>query len=289
MGSATAVLLLRACVFLFLSGCTTLVFQPSKESFFELDPKRVLMEERWISSTDAVQLHSWYFPAQRDLQKTKSKGLVIQFHGNAQNLTAHFLSMVWVIEEGFDFWAVDYRGYGNSTGAPDPEGAVKDVESVIREAITTAPGPIYLIGQSLGGALLMKAMINLRQTNSDLAKVQSVVIDSSFYSYSKIATDVLSRSWLTWPFQWLGYLLISDQQSPGDSISKISPTPLLVIHGDADSVVPQKFGKRIHELAAEPKTFWPVAGGRHIDTFVSPVHGEEYRGRLLKYWEGLKR
>ena len=163
------------------------------------------------------------------------------------------------------------------------------MEATIQSAIRDYAGPIHLVGQSLGGALLQKALTNLKAQGAVSQKIKSVVIEGSFSSYSKIATDVLSRFWLTWPFQWLGYLLISDQQSPLDSIRELAPTPILVIHGDSDSVVPIRFGESIFNHAVEPKVFWRVEGGRHIDTFISPIHGQHYRQKLVEYWDQVNR
>jgi fermentation-respiration switch protein FrsA (DUF1100 family) len=92
---------------------------------------------------------------------------------------------------------------------------------------------------------------------------------------------VLSRSWLTWLFQPLANLLVSNAYSPEQAIARISPLPLLVIHGDADTVVPFRFGERIYELALEPKTFLRIPGGRHIDGMLR--ENGRYRPKLIEF------
>jgi fermentation-respiration switch protein FrsA (DUF1100 family) len=73
---------------------------------------------------------------------------------------------------------------------------------------------------------------------------------------------------------------MSDAAAPAGEIHKISPVPLLVIHGDQDQVVEYEFGERIFAEAAEPKEFWRIPGGAHTDVF----HREDvnYRYRFLE-------
>jgi fermentation-respiration switch protein FrsA (DUF1100 family) len=50
--------------------------------------------------------------------------------------------------------------------------------------------------------------------------------------------------------------------------------PVLVIHGDQDSVIPMRFGKALFDLANEPKKWSPIAGANHND--LQWVGGKEY-------------
>jgi len=267
-----------------LSSCSSFFYQPSKNIYFVLDPARVYFEEVKINTPDGETLHGWYFPAQTQTPELKkgslipSKGLVVQFHGNGQNLTAHFLSFAWVMNEGYDFFTFDYRGYGESTGKSSQEGLYRDALTVLDWATKKSPR-VIAVGQSLGGAVLARAFPDFKGRDS----VKGIVLDSTFYSYQAIAEDVLSRFWLTWPFQWLGVLWVSDQTASEKYIPKISPTPLLVIHGTHDQTVPFKFGEKIFALAKEPKTLIKVEGGEHIDAMSEARHGIIYRKMFLDW------
>ena len=83
----------------------------------------------------------------------------------------------------------------------------------------------------------------------------------------------------------LGAELISDEFSPKDLISKITGTPLLVIHGEKDQVVPFAQGKQLFDLANEPKTFFDVKEGRHGDS-LSRDNGA-YRKKMLAWLESV--
>ena len=265
-----------------LSACSHLAYQPTRFNYL-LKPEQLdsIREVVTFKSTDGVELTGWYFKARHG----KHKGSVVQFHGNGQNLTTHFMLLAWVIDEGYDFFTFDYRGYGTSEGSPSQEGLNRDALAAIdwimhREAPEKDGKPdVILYGQSLGGAVLMRAFQDVGP--SDRARVKSLVIESSFYNYKKIAVDILSRSWISFLFQPLGYLVMSNAYSPEDAIPKIAPTPLLVIHGDRDSVIPLKFGKKIFELAKEPKQFLLIPGGVHINAMF--IRDGEYRKTLLSY------
>lgn len=283
-------------LFATLSGCSSLVYQPSKFKYFILDPKRVIFEDIWVRSQDGTKLHGWYFRAQHltehpnekdappplAFDRDQVKGLVLQFHGNGENMTTHFASVIWFVNEGYDLITWDYRGYGESAGVPDQKGLFEDSLSMMEYA-TAKQTPLVLVGQSLGGAVLMRAFSEFKKRD----QVKAVIIDSSFYSYQAIATDILSRWWLSWPFQWLGKAWISDQYTPENVIAQISPTPLLVMHGDRDAVVPFKMGEEIFRRAREPKKFLKIENGAHIDAWVSPIHGDYYKKAVLKFLDGI--
>jgi len=76
--------------------------------------------------------------------------------------------------------------------------------------------------------------------------------------------------------------LIGDSLSPDAAVASISPTPLVIIHGTADRVVPYSHGKRLFELAHEPKQLWTIEGGGHIEAFVDA--DSAYRHRLVTFF-----
>ena len=108
----------------------------------------------------------------------------------------------------------------------------------------------------------MKSVIYM----NDLNDIKGVILDSTFLSYQSVTRSILKNYWLTWPFQLLSYILISDKYAVQDDIKKISPLPLLIIHGKNDPVVPYYLGKNLYKTALEPKIFFPVEKGKHIDS-----------------------
>jgi fermentation-respiration switch protein FrsA (DUF1100 family) len=77
--------------------------------------------------------------------------------------------------------------------------------------------------------------------------------------------------------------LIRNEQSPLLILRKIGPSPLLIIHGDADQVIPYSQGRQIYQAASPPKEFWTVTGGHHTEAFTR--YAKEYRPKLVKFFE----
>lgn len=244
--------------FVFLStACSTFYYYPTRNP--AVNPNRLLVKPEIIEfkSEDGVILTGWYFPAQG-----KTLGKIIQFHGNAQNLTNHFAFLRNAPFRGFDHFIFDYRGYGASDGEPEPKGLIKDGKAAIRWIAKRKPDvPLVVMGQSLGGAVALKTLIEMKGE----IPVKQIVIDSSFLSYRSVARNIMMKHWFTWPLHPIAWLIVDNSAAPGNDIKKLSPTPILIVHGDQDNAVDVRFGKEMYKVADEPKEFWFISGGYHID------------------------
>jgi fermentation-respiration switch protein FrsA (DUF1100 family) len=254
-------LILLASLTFLMSGCSSLFYYPDQNVYVDVKHLDHKPDDIHFESEDGTQIHGWYFHS----TVKKPKGAILYFHGNAQNLTAHFFFVYWLVDEGYDLMIFDYRGYGETAGAPTPENTVVDGRAALKWMVSHKPAklPLVIFGQSLGGAIALRVAGELSQDQS--AHYDAVVVDSTFASYEEVGRKVLSKIWLTWPFQYLSYLLLSDRWAPEDFIGKISPHPLLVVHGEQDQTVNYKLGRKVFELAKDPKEFWPIVGGRHTD------------------------
>jgi uncharacterized protein len=246
-----------------LTNCSGMLYHPTKFNYADIKSLSHKPEELIIYQNleENKRLTAWYFRASTD-----PKAIIILFHGNAQNLSSHFYSMYWAVDEGYDLFVFDYPGYGASLGKPSPQNTVESGTIAIEYVRKKWPNkPYIIVGQSLGGAIATRTVADL----SDRHGLCAMVIDSSFLSYKEIGRDVLSRNKITWPFQWLSYLLLSDKYAPKDDIKKISPIPLMVIHRSDDPVIPIKFGEEIYQAANEPKEFLALKGEGHVNAFTS--------------------
>ena len=238
-------------------------------------------EDIWFESiNDKTKLHGWFFPS----RKKPPKGTVIQFHGNAQNISSHYLSLIWLVKHGYNLFTFDYRGYGKSKGYAERKGTVNDgiaaIQIVARMPVRKRGKKIILHGQSLGGAIALSSLSYLPKKN----QISSVVIESSFFSYQSIAAKKLASTWILWPFQFLGYVLVTDEASPKSRKNQIPLVPALVAHGDKDPIVPFALGKKVYQELKGEKYFLKVKGGWHIDCFT-----EERLENRKKYLEFLMR
>src|SRR5690606_9972410 len=205
------------------------------------------------------------------------------FHGNAQNLSAHFHIMAWLTEHDYDVFVFDYRGYGLSVGTPSPKLVHQDALAALElstQYLTKEKYPKWIIhGQSLGGIIAMRALEDFKQHE----KINLLVLDCTFDSYDDIAFDKLTDHWLTFLFSPLAYVLISDAMAPHKFFNDFN-RPVLVMHGSEDHIIPSKFGRRIFErLKHDNKFWWSIENSQHIDAF----HAENAKQAKLLYLDYL--
>lgn len=277
----------------FCTSCTHLFYHPSRVDSGIKEQYKLSLREGYLSSKEGTPIHYWYIPFQenRHLINKKSakeisqtKGLFLQFHGNAQNMTFHVANMLWVLEYGYDLMVFDYRGYGKSEGEPDPKGLVEDAVSILQYADKLSEKTqhnLITYGQSLGGSILSYALVKSYRPKN----LRAVVVESSFYSYREIAQSKLAEHWFSWPFQWLAYLLINDTYSPSRvDLTSLSPTPVYLLYSKKDPVVPYYNADLFYKNLAEPKTLWSYNIPAHI--YGMWVEKGRFRDLLMA---GLKR
>ncbi|TGN40536.1 alpha/beta hydrolase [Marinobacter confluentis] len=263
--------LAAALTLMFLTGCSSVFFYPDQVTYVTPDRLNLEYENVFIETTDGETLHGWWLPAQSD-----PKGTVYFLHGNAQNISSHVMNVAWLPEERYNVFLIDYRGYGRSTGAPDIEGTLHDSEAGLRW-LTEHPDaqnqPLFLLGQSLGGALGI-ALASEWVKRGEQPPLDGVIVDGTFDGFRSIAREKLGDFWLTWPLQIPLSWTITDEYEATDQIGDISPVPVMVIHSVRDGIIPFHHGQRLYDAAKEPKQFLQTDTG-HASTFVIPGYKQE--------------
>jgi hypothetical protein len=264
-----AAILFSTCAF---CGCTKLFFQPRGELFADPADYGQRYEVIKFQSADGTELTGMFFRPEG-----KAAGTVVHFHGNAQNMTAHFPYSSWLAAKGFNVFIFDYRGYGASGGSVSVSGAVEDGVAAIAQ-VKKIPGvdggKVAVFGQSLGGAVGVASAA--RVTGEPVA---ALVLDSTFYSYRGVASALLLRHWWGWPLFWFPLVAVSDSFSPGDDIGRMN-CPKLFLHSENDPMVPFSQGKKLYAAAPEPKKFLPVPAG-HAEAFT--VFRDIYRPQMVEF------
>jgi len=272
-------LVLLALLSLCIGGCTTLFFQPQSKHVLSPAQLNLEFEDVYFDSTDGIRLHGWFLPA-----KSQAKGTILFAHGNGENISTHIASIYWLPASGYNVFAFDYRGYGRSQGKPDIDGAMADFETALQTLVTRRDidaNRIVVLGQSLGGAIAIAAV-----AQSPLrSHIKAVVADSAFSSYRAITREKMSEFILAWPLQWLPWLTMTDKYSPIDSISLLSPIPVLIMHSEKDQIVPVHHASRLFDAAQEPRKLLLLPSGNHIEALTHQANREYLTGYLEKVLE----
>ncbi len=263
-----------ACL-LVLSSCTQLLFVPMRQYLITPDKIDISYSDVSVLSQDGVKLHGWYLPATEKL-----KGTIVFLHGNGENISTHLATVYWLPSKGYEVFLFDYRGYGFSEGEVDLEGSAHDVEAMIGFAVKnkTSEGKLIVMGHSFGGSIGIYAVANSSYKNDIL----TMVTIGAFSDYRDVTQDALSRSWLTWLFQWPLSFTINNDFSPKQYVGKISPVPLLIMHSEMDEIVSYYHADVLFKQANQPKTLIKVSGDHnHVFNF------RENRQLLLDYLEKI--
>ena len=260
----------------FLAGCDSLLFYPWRQLPLEPAELGLAYRDIWLRTADGVRLHGWFLPS-----RGTSRGTVLFFHGNAQNIGTHLTLVAWLPEQGFSVLLFDYRGYGRSEGTPSLAGVGRDGEAALRGVLDVEgvdPARVVVLGQSLGGSIAISALARFPERR----RFRGLVVEGAVASYRQVARDKLASLWLTWPFQVPLSWTISDSPRPVDDIASLAPLPVLIIEDGADPVIPPDQASALYAAAGPLKTFWRVPGAGHIQALL----GVANREHLVAWIEG---
>lgn len=224
----------------------SLIFFPAKYPVGEWEPRGLVFEDAWFEAEDGARLHGWFCPVEHP------RAVVLFAHGNAGNLSGRADTLRFFQDElRCSILIFDYRGFGRSNGEPDEAGVLRDARAArgwLAERCGIGEREIVLFGESIGGAVAI-----------DLAAkdgARGVIVENTFTSLPDVAA--YHYPWL--PVRWL-------MRSRLDSLSKIERYhgPLLICHGDADTIVPTEHSRKLFARANEPKRLVLAPGGDHND------------------------
>lgn len=254
-------------------GCTSMFFYPEKGLRNNEAARRFIPEDIYFQASDGTKLHGWFFKAQGE-----SKGTIMVLHGNAENISTHVNSVLWLVKEGYDIFTFDYRGYGLSEGRATVEGVHLDAKAAMEKVFNLPQankGRLFVLGQSIGGAIAVYTLAN----SPHKVSIKALITDSPFSDYRRIAREKLGDLFLTWLLQYPLSFLFDNNYSPEKQIRKISPLPLLFLHTEEDKVVPSHHSSVLYNEAGEPKEIWITRGDGHVMSFAD----DDTRKRFIEY------
>ena len=219
-------------------------------------------EDVALNTVDDVQLHGWYIP------NRGSEDVLLFFHGNAGNISHRRESIQVFHRRGLNVLIIDYRGYGQSGGKPSEQGLYQDATAAWRyltEEKGIDPENVIIFGRSLGGAVAARLAAGVQ--------ARGLILESTMSSAKEFARAV---------FRILSRLVVIRYDfNTAQHIQHVN-YPVLVLHSPDDEIMPFHLGKKVYQLANQPKHFVRMRGDHNNGFLLSQPEYQQQLDRWLK-------
>jgi len=202
------------------------------------------IEKVKITTEDNIDLAAWFY--NKNIEKFKT---ILFFHGNAGSLENRTYKLNHFKNLNVNFLIIAWRGFSGNKGKPNELGLYRDAESAIKwlKLKGIIEKNIILYGESLGTGVAVEIAQNKNYA--------AVILESPF-------TSMVNMGKKHYPFFPVS-LLLKDKFESHKKINNIF-VPVLIMHGKVDKIVPHDMGKKMYELANEPKFFYSQEYGDHM-------------------------
>jgi alpha-beta hydrolase superfamily lysophospholipase len=229
-------------------------------------PDRQDATNHFIRTAEDVQLGCRFFKARPDGPN------ILFFHGNGETAADYDYVAPLYRKQGLNLFVAEYRGYGMSGGSPTCSGILRDTDPVFEEFRAfvqgmNLTGDLFVMGRSLGSAPAIETAYRHQ------SEFKGLIVESGFASVRRQLERI-----------GLPDLFKDDADAIGfGNDLKIAEVriPTLIIHGEADSIIPVEEGKALYSLSGARKKealFIPNAG-----------HNDLLERDPVAYMESIKR
>jgi fermentation-respiration switch protein FrsA (DUF1100 family) len=272
----------------------SLIYHPKQDSSLNQRPRMISgypTQPVKFQTDDGLDIHGWIITVERSLagspRKAKpgrktSRPVVLYFCGNANHRGARADVFAMLLEAGADVACFDYRGYGDNAGSPSEEGLASDARGAWKFLIDDQgyqPGQIVIFGESLGGGIATRLAAEMSAAGTPPA---GLVLRSTF---SRLADAAAFH------YPWLpARLLLLDRFPSIDRIRQVT-CPILILHGQRDTIVPYELGKNLFTAAPAKsengvaKKFVSLPDADHND--VLETSGEIVRQTIREFLQSI--
>lgn len=272
----TSLLLVCGGVYLVLSiylynRQTDFIFFPSREIISTPQDYRCDYADVRIPLAEGGQLHGWWLATPPGSVSPFAGHTLLYMHGNGGNVGANSEHACRLNKLGFAVLIFDYRGYGQSDPAPGGKISEKtlyaDAEAAwwyLLEDKKNPPSALVLYGHSLGGAVA----VEMAQRHPDAGEL---IVQSTFSSMADMGNhDPV--------FRFFPIRLILDQKMESEEKLRGILMPMLVMHGEADSLIPYQMSQKLYAASASPRKqlfLVPRAGHENVAEMAGPEYGKK--------------
>lgn len=220
-----------------------LMYHPDENNYFG-DKLEVKIEKVQIKTSDNISLLGWFH--NKDLKNYKT---ILYLHGNAGKLENRIHKLNHFKNMDVNFLIIAWRGFSGNEGKPSEKGLYEDGKSAIMwlNSLGVVKEDIIIYGESLGTGIATEIAQN--------KNFSGLVLETPFTSMVEAAKNF-------YPYIPVG-LILKDKYKNDEKIKNIT-IPILVMHGEADQIVPFWMGKKVFDLANDPKYSYFTSTDDHM-------------------------
>ena len=240
MNNLAVLLLILVSIYFFILISTyifqrNLLYHPKENNYFG-DTLTVEIEKVKINTQDGIELLSWYHNKNLNSYKT-----ILFLHGNAGSLENRIHKINHFKKMNVNFLLISWRGFSGNKGKPTEKGLYEDAKSAVAwlKSKGVNENNIIIYGESLGTGVATEIAQN--------KNFAGIILESPFTSM----VDAGKNKYPYLPVR----LLLKDKYESNKKIKNIK-SPILIMHGKVDNLVPFDMGKKMYELANEPKYYY---------------------------------
>lgn len=187
-----------------------------------------------------------------------SKGVVLYFKGNSRSIKGWGKFARDFLGKGYDFFMIDYRGFGKSTGKRSEQTLYNDAQHIYKWLSEKYDeGNIIIYGRSMGSGIAARI--------ASWNKPRMLILDSPYYSFFH---QVKRYGWIL-PLKWLlRYQIRTDQ-----FFKKIN-CPVFILHGKKDRLIPFFNSEKLKAINPKGVKLFEITEGGHNNLPEFPEYHE---------------
>jgi pimeloyl-ACP methyl ester carboxylesterase len=220
-----------------------------------------------LVTEDGVPIDAVHLPGPRDLA-------IVVAHGFTQSWQQ---PLVWTIARRFNLKAgvvtFDFRGHGRSAGLStlgDKE--INDLDMAVHYARELGYQKVATVGFSMGGSVVLRqaalqggvdAVVSVSGPGRWYYRGTEPMRRVHFVAEKRLGR-MIARQFLHTRIDPHGWPT-PEPLPPAVAAERISPVPLLIVHGDKDQFFPADHARQLYAAAREPKELWLIPGFGHAE------------------------
>ena len=243
------ILYVSVCAYMYIFQ-RNFLYHPDKNNYLRSEKLNADTKEIFVPSTEGIALKAWFY------KNPQNKYTVLFFHGNAGGLGNRIYKLNELKNLNLNYLIISWRGFSGNKGSPTEQGLYSDARSALEwlEKNNISKNKIILYGESLGTGVAVEVSQNQKFAGIILESPYTSIVDAAKIYYPYLPVD----------------LILKDKYLSLKKIKNIN-SPILIMHGEVDRIIPVAMGKKLFDEIKSKKYGYFPQFDRHMMTYNSEL------------------